>query len=352
MKQTKHILVTIAILLCSLVTSAQTKVEIDGIWYNLVSKAKQAEVTYKGSSYNEYSNEYSGSIAIPTTVIYEGVSYSVTSIGSSAFEGCSSLTSITIPESVTSIGNYAFQYCSLTSITLPEGVTSIGYNAFWGCESLTSITIPEGVTSIRNNAFYECSSLTSITIPEGVTSIGEWAFSYCSSLTTITIPESVTGIGQLAFCRCSSLTSINIPENSKLTSIGEKAFSYCSSLTSIVLPKKLKGVGPKAFANCAELLDVYCYAESVPSASSDAFDGSYPEYITLHVPASALDTYKNTAPLNGFGTIVPLTDEEMGIDKSEIKNQDSGIIYDLHGRRVENPGKGIYIIGGKKVAIK
>ena len=91
-----------------------------------------------------------------------------------------------------------------------------------------------------------------------------------------------------------------------MTSIGDLAFYECSSLTAIVLPEKLKSVGSKAFANCTELLDVYCYAESVPSASSDAFDGSYPEYITLHVPSNALESYKTTAPWSSFGTIVAL----------------------------------------------
>ena len=682
----KHLLVLFAALL-SLAASAQTKVEIDGIWYNLTpKKVKQAEVTYKGSSYDEYTDEYSGSITIPATVTYEGVNYSVTSIGryafyycsslksitipegvtsigDGAFEKCSSLTAITIPEGVTSIGRYAFQYCgslksitipensqltsigdhafyycsylttinipegvtsigmyafkdcirlttitipensqltsignhafencskltaitipegvtsiggsafrycgslktvinysdlnikrgssgngyvgyyadrvihvdewidgyafktvdgvhylngymgndteltlpnsynnnnyqigdeafrkcsSLTAITIPEGVTSIGSSAFSGCSSLTTITIPEdskltsignhafdvcssltaitipeGVTSIGNSAFSGCSSLTSITIPEGVTSIENYAFEDCSSLTAINIPEGVTSIGYGAFSGCSSLTTITITEDSKLTSIeswafedcssltaitipkgvtsigssafrycrslksvinfsdlniqrgssdngyagyyanrvihvddcidgyafktvdgvhylncyigndteltlpnsynnnnyqiGDSAFYGCSSLTTIVLPKNLKNIGSQAFAYCSELLDVYCYAEEVPSTESNAFDGSYIEYTTLHVPASALETYKITSPWSNFGTIVSLTDEEMGIEDSELNIQNSETIYDLRGRRVEKAEKGIYIVNGKKVVIK
>ena len=116
-----------------LVASAQ-KVEIDGIWYNLITKVKQAEVTFKGNSYNEYDDEYSGSITIPATVTYDGVAYSVTSIGDEAFRGCNFLTTINIPESVTNIGNLAFHGCyKLNDITLPEGVTSIGENAFQDC---------------------------------------------------------------------------------------------------------------------------------------------------------------------------------------------------------------------------
>ena len=122
----KHLLFLFAALL-SLAASAQTKVEIDGIWYNLVSKVKQAEVTYKGSSYYEYTGEYSGSITIPAIVTHEGKEYSVTSIGDEAFRDCTSLTAITLPESVTSIGRDAFHGCwGLTTITIPESVTSIG----------------------------------------------------------------------------------------------------------------------------------------------------------------------------------------------------------------------------------
>ena len=172
----KHLLILFAALL-PLVASAQ-KVEIDGIWYNLTAKTSEAEVTKSSGT------KYSGSITIPATVTYDGVAYSVTSIGYDAFAGCS-LTSITLPASVTSIGDFAFWNCSLTSITLPEGVKSIGDNAFNGCSSLTSITLPEGVTSIGYSAFWGCRSLTSITLPEGVKSIGDYAFDRCS-LTSIT----------------------------------------------------------------------------------------------------------------------------------------------------------------------
>ena len=126
-----------------------------------------------------------------------------------AFSDCSGLTSITIPDGVTSIGIYAFGDCSgLTSIVIPDSVTSIEQWAFEGCSELTSITIPDGVTSIGPGAFLRCSELTSITIPEGVTSIGYNAFNNCVTLTSITIPDSVTSIGYNAFHNCASLTTI------------------------------------------------------------------------------------------------------------------------------------------------
>ncbi|MFI3141572.1 MAG: leucine-rich repeat domain-containing protein, partial [Clostridia bacterium] len=141
------------------------------------------------------------------------------------------LTSITIRNSVTSIGGSAFRSCtSLTSITIPNSVNSIGYNVFENCSSLTSITIPNSVTSIGEYAF-SCTSLTSITIPNSVTSIGKSAFSSCWRLTLITIPNSVTSIDSYTFKNCTSLTSITIPNS--VTSICYGAFSGCTSLTSI-----------------------------------------------------------------------------------------------------------------------
>ena len=135
--------------------------------------------------------------------------YKVTTIGNSAFENCGSLTSITIPESVTSIEDFAFSCTSLTSITIPESVTSIGDGAF-EYTSLTSITIPESVTTIGDSVFKSCDSLASITIPGSVTTIGNSAFESCSSLASITIPESVTAIGDSVFKSCSSLASITM----------------------------------------------------------------------------------------------------------------------------------------------
>ena len=165
------------------------------------------------------------------------ISSSVTSIGDWAFSYCSSLTSVTIPTSVTSIGNSAFRYCnSLTSVTIPSSVRSIGERAFSDCSSLTSVTIPSSVRSIGERAFYGCRSLTSITIPSSVNSIGDYAFSFCISLTSVAIPSSVNSIGEEAFLYCSSLISVTIP--SSVTSIGDQAFAGCSSLTSITVDNR------------------------------------------------------------------------------------------------------------------
>ena len=193
-------------------------------------------------------------------------------IPASAFHNCGRLTSISIPDSVTSIGESAFHNCgSLTSISIPDSVTSIGNSAFRGCSDLTSISIPDSVTSIGESAFHNCGSLTSISIPDSVTSIGNSAFRGCSDLTSINIPDSVTSIGYAAFYGCKSLTSISIP--SGVTSIGGSAFSGCSSLTSISIPSGVTSIGGSAFRDCSSLRSI-TIPDSVTSIGDDAFIGT------------------------------------------------------------------------------
>ena len=233
---------------------------------------------------------------------------SVTSIGYQAFYGCSGLTSIEIPNSVTSIGGRAFFYCTgLTSIEIPNSVTSIGDNAFSGCTGLTaihitnlsawcnidfsndnsnplfnaknlyingekvsSLVIPSGITEIKQYAFRDCTNLTSITIPNSVTTIGYRAFYGCKGLTSITIPNSVTSIGSGAFDGCKGLTSITIPNS--VTTIGDWAFDGCSGLTSITIPNSVTSIGYYAFSHCSGLTSI-TIPNSVTTIGSYAFNG-------------------------------------------------------------------------------
>ena len=296
-------------------------VEINGIYYNLVLRAKTAGVTNNP-------NQYTGNVVIPETVTYDGTEFSVTSIGNLAFYGCSGLTSITIPFSVTFIGSWAFFECSsLTSIHISDIAAwcSISFADYYSSplcyahqlyvngEEVKDLIIPSKVTSIGSYAFTGCTSLTSVTIPNSVTSIGYGAFSKCINLTSAIIPNSVTSIVYQAFYGCSSLTSVTIPNS--VTSIGYGPFQGCSNLTSVTIGSGVQTIDGVAFANCPELADVYCHAEIIPSTSADAFTDSNIENSTLHVPAASVSAYQAAEPWKNFKSIVALDGSTPGPQK-------------------------------------
>jgi uncharacterized repeat protein (TIGR02543 family) len=248
------------------------------------------------------------------------------------------ITSVVVESGVTSIGAYAFYYCSnFTSTTLPESVNSIGAYAFAQCHNLTSITIPEAVTSIGNNAFIVCSSLTGITVasnnpsyssedgvlfdkdrtaiiqyplgkagnsytvPAPVTSIENYAFYSCNNLVSVTLPESVNSIGTYAFAYCSRLASMTVPA---ATSIGDRSFVGCSGLESIILPASVSSIGTYAFLYCRNLADITVNWTTSPLAiNSDVFYELTLPDITLHVPSGTEALYRAAGVWKEFNIV-------------------------------------------------
>jgi uncharacterized protein YjdB len=197
--------------------------------------------------------------------------------------------SFTVPDSVISIGNWAFTDClNLASVTIGNGVTSIGLRAFWRCANLASVTFEANskITSIADSTFYECTSLATVNIPNSITSIGEFAFRGCSSLATVNIPNSITSIGNYAFFECTSLASVTFTATSKVTSIGNRAFCECTSLASVTIPDSVTTIGSFAFADCSSLASVtFAEPSSVTSIGDYAFS-SCSSLTNINIPNS------------------------------------------------------------------
>ena len=225
-------------------------------------------------------------------IYVEGDDYKIVGIGDSAFKSCSSLTSINIPEEVTSIGNSAFEQCAnLTTVNLPSELKTIGSRAFYGCGKWSgTLSIPSGVTSIGSYAFYRCKGLTgSVTIPKGITSIEDSTFYYCSGLTEINLPSGLKTIGSEAFYGCSNWSgTLSIP--SGVISIGQSAFEECSGLTSVKIPGSVETINSFAFANCSKLSSA-TIQNGVKTIDLCAF--GYTSLTSFYIPASVTNIKGN-----------------------------------------------------------
>lgn len=243
----------------------------------------EVSVTIIGQSGNNYDWGYAWDISTPITSISKGNSTDIvtvdlsnlnvsqlTSIGQNAFNNCTSLVSIDLPNSITSIGDSAFYRCFALNLTsLPSNLTSIGNSAFFACKRLNLTSLPSSVTSIGTNAFYSCDILNLTSLPSGLTTISKAAFQNCQSLAWTSIPSnSVTSIGQNAFAQCSSLAITSVP--SSVTSIGKAAFQLCSSITSFTWPSNITTVSESVFSGCTSLTTINL-PSTVTSIDKSAF---------------------------------------------------------------------------------
>ena len=304
------------------------------------------------------------SVVIPNTV---------TTIGEAAFSHCTKLTQITIPNSVTTIKSDAFAHSGLISITIPQSVSSyhfafnnceqlqsvnisdgasaISSGAFSWCVNLTEVHIPNSVKKIELEAFGNCHNLASLTIPSSVMEIGNYAFGSCYALNSIVIPGSVTLIGWGCFENCSSLQRVEIKADNS-TKIDDSAFLNCTLLKTVIIGKGITNIAEEAFAGCGELEDVYCYAVNVPKTHRYTFKDSYIESATLHVPEVSLGKYENATPWSQFGTKLPITDEATLIDSPMMKDTHDDTVVMADGKTSSLRHKGINIIRKQGKLIK
>ena len=305
-KQLCFRLLLLASAIATSLSAAAYSFESAGIYYNITGD-NTVEVTYSDRN----NNTYSGSISVPETVTNNGTEYSVTKIGEYAFQG-SAVTSVSMPECITSIGQYACNECgsletvvlptnlddfsgwcifrncrNLKNIAIPENVTEIPNGTFINCSSLAAITIPHGVSEIGSNAFYGCSSLTSIEIPEGVEYLYEQVFYGCTALESVKLPQNLLQIGNNCFYRCSSLENVTIPEG--VTTIGNSAFYGCN-LNALTLPSTVTSIGGSAFGNNNNLQSIICNAATPPTLGDDAFYGSNIQEVK--VPLASIAAYR------------------------------------------------------------
>ena len=287
------------------ITDAVNKFGASVISHTWDSAAGKGVITFNGNVTKIGDKAFSDCKSLTSVTIGD----SVTTIGDYAFCCCSSLTSITIPDSVTTIGDYAFAICD--SLVEFKGkfaedngriLVVDGTLVAFAPAGLTEYAIPDSVTTIGDYAFQDCSSLTSVTIGDSVTTIGDGAFAYCSSLISVTIPESVTTIGDGAFQSCSSFTSVTIGDS--VTTIGDGAFLECSSLTSVTIPDGVTTIGSGAFAYCSSLTNVYCTATTPPALGNDYVFSGNGSGRKIYVPTMSVDAYQSASFWKNYASAI------------------------------------------------
>ena len=395
-------LLAIACLLGSTSVSAYD-FEVDGIYYNVVSLSG---LTCKVTSGN---SKYTGDVVIPATVNYSNRTLTVVGIADEVFRNCSNLTGITIPNTISSIGNYMFNGCTkLATVTIEDGKTTLslgynsytspgngkglfydcpittlyfgrnlsydtayyyGYSPFYSVKTLQEVTISNSVTEIGYNAFYGCSGLMSVHISD----LAVWCrikfntdytnplryahhlYLNNEEITDLLIPNSVTSIGSYAFIGCSGLESVAI--GNSVTSIGTCAFEDCRSLTNITLGNSVTEIGNWAFAGCSGLTSLYSLNTTPPSIGSDNFTNNQYMTLNVYVPQEALTAYQSANRWKDFWNLQGF--DPTGIDVTLMNSGEKTIkaAYDLGGKQLSQPQQGLNIVKmsdgtTKKIAVK
>ncbi len=256
-----------------------------------------------------------GCSGIKTIEIGDSTSQEATTVlGGRTFYMCNNVDSVALGNNIVEIGREAFYKCKgIRSIVIPNSVKTMGSHVFLGCENLESVQLSENLKSIEWSSFNGCTSLKEIVIPDGVEHLGDDAFYGCTNLTSVKLPNNLKKIDWSVFSGCTSLTSIEIPDLTHTIYIS--AFNGCSNLKTVILGKSVQDIQNEAFAYCPALEDIYCKAKTPPTCHTtvysggwkmDSFYDSYIEYITLHVPANSVETYKTTEPWSQFKTVVPI----------------------------------------------
>lgn len=259
----------------------------EGIYYNILPGETSVEVTYYSYWKNQSDNNdtYSGKVAIPSNITYDGITYSVVKIGDSAFYNCMNLEEIDFPNSITTIGENAFVHClALKDFNLPTSLLKIGQGAFQSCTSITRLYIPKMVVSIGKAAFSECENLSKLIFDEDIKlqNIDVTAFSLCKSLESLELPNSVTSIDRGAFLGCDALKHVKLPRS--ITYIGNGAFENCKSLEEIYIPGTVNTIETECFSNCTNLKSIII-ADGVEIIKTKAFSYNT-KYITVLLPPS------------------------------------------------------------------
>ena len=306
----KLFLITMFLCMTFFNAMAQKTVTIDSIKYYIENG--EATIAVQDET-------LSGDIVIPESISYDGNNYTVVRATNGAFQN-TDITGITLPNSITSLGNSCFKLChNLTSVKLPDNITVLGDEAFNTCYKLSSVKLPTTLTSLGKWCFLNC-GITTLTLPNSITNLGIGCFSLCENLETITLPQNITNLPAYCFHDCKKLSGITLHEG--ITSLGESCFEGCSSLTSIKLPKSINKITGSTlygcFENCSNLSEVTCQWDNLDGigVGSDAFDNIFSE-ARLYIPKGTTEIYKAKEPWSKFKYIIEDNDVTEDAEKCQ-----------------------------------